>query len=267
MIVEQINARWWFRLNGLIRHAMVRNIPGFRQPKIVLTEYPKSGGTWLSQMIAEYLGLPNPKNRLPPRSPCVLHGHFLDVNRSNAIIVMWRDGRDVMVSHYYFHLFYRRLVLPSMSGALQKRLGIKDINDIQYNLPRFIEYCFTVRLPKSMTWTSFTETWKNQNGYIDTRYEALRKNPRRELTKILEYLSVHTIDDAKLDDCISKFSFENVTGRNTGEEDAYSFVRKGIVGDWKNKFTREAREVFDHYAGQTLVELGYEGDRSWVDSQ
>ena len=30
MIVERINARWWLRLNGLVRHAMVRNIPGFR---------------------------------------------------------------------------------------------------------------------------------------------------------------------------------------------------------------------------------------------
>ena len=114
----------------------------------------------------------------------------------------------------------------------------------------------------NMTWTSFIETWKSRTGYVETSYEAMRENPRREMKKILQYLSVHEIDDKKLNSCISKFSFENGTGRKLGDEDAYSFVREGIVGDWKNKLTREAREVFDHYAGQSLIDLGYEVDRS-----
>ena len=265
MIVEQINARWWLKLNGLIRHAMVRNMPGFGPPKIVLTEHPKSGGNWVSQMLAEYLEIPNPHNRLPPRCRCIVHGHFLHVAEANNTIVMWRDGRDVIVSHYYYHLFHRRTTMPGWAEAQQKRLGIEDVQDVQRYLPRFIEYCFTDGPPRRMSWRSFAETWKSRTGYVETSYEDMQKNPRQELKKILDYLSVHAIDDAKLSSCISKFSFENVTGRKPGEEDAYSFVRKGIVGDWKNKFTREAREVFDHYAGQTLIDLGYEADRSWVD--
>ena len=265
MITEQINARWWRKLNGLIRHAMVRNMPGFGPPKIVLAEHPKSGGTWVSQMVAEYLGIPNPRDRLPPRRRCVVHGHFLYVASANDTIVMWRDGRDVMVSSYYYHMFHRQTVMPGWATAQQKRLGIKDAHDVQYYLPRFIDYCFTDGPPRNMSWTSFVETWRNRTGYVETKYEAMRENPIREMKKILQYLSVHTIDDAKLDSCISKFSFENVTGRKPGEENAYCFVRKGIVGDWKNKFTREAREVFEHHAGQALIDLGYEADRSWVD--
>ena len=265
MIVEQINARWWFKLNGLIRYAMARNIPGFGPPKIVLTEHPKSGGNWVSQMLAEYLEIPNPRNRLPPRCRCIVHGHFLHVAEANKTIVMWRDGRDVIVSHYYYHLFHRRTIMPGWAEAQQKRLGIKDARDVQRYLPRFIEYCFTDGPPRHMSWKSFAETWKSRTGYVETSYEAMQQNPGHELKKILDYLQVHYIDDAKLNSCISKFSFENVTGRKSGEEDAYSFVRKGIVGDWKNKFTRESREVFDQYAGQTLIDLGYEADRSWVE--
>ena len=41
-------------------------------------------------------------------------------------------------------------------------------------------------------------------------------------------------------------------------------MRKGIVGDWKNYFNKEAREIFNHYAGDQLIKLGYEKDRSWV---
>ena len=266
MIVERINARWWFKLNGLIRHAMVRNIPGFGPPKIVLTEHPKSGGNWVCQMLAEYLGIPHARYRLPPRRRCIVHGHYLYVASTNDTIVMWRDGRDVIVSHYYYHLFHRRTTMPGWAEAQQKRLGIEDARDVQRYLPRFIEYSFTDGPPRNMSWKSFAETWKSQTGHVETSYEAMQENPGQELKKILYHLSVSTIDDAKLNSCISKFSFENVTGRKPGEEDAYSFVRKGVVGDWKNKFTREAREVFDHYAGQVLIELGYETDHSWVDS-
>ena len=265
MIVEHINARWWLRLNGLIRHAMVRNVPGFGPPKIVLTEHPKSGGNWVCQMLAEYLGIPHTRNRLPPRRRCIVHGHYLYVASANETIVMWRDGRDVIVSHYYYHLFHRRTTMPEWAETIQERLEIKDARDVQRYLPRFIDYCFADGPPRNMSWTSFVETWKNRTGYVETKYEAMKENPKRELKKILQYLSVHKVDDAKLDSCISKFSFENVTGRKPGEENAYCFVRKGIVGDWKNKFTREAREVFDHHAGQALIELGYEADRSWVD--
>ncbi len=244
---------------------MVHNIPGFGPPKIVLTEHPKSGGTWVSQMVAEYMDMPNPRDHLPTRRRCILHGHYLYVDSANDTIVMWRDGRDVIVSHYYYHLFHRRTTMRGWAEEQQQRLGIKDPRDVQRYLPRYIEYCFTDGPPLHMTWTSFIETWKNRTGCVKTSYEAMRENPRREMKKILQYISEQKIDDEKLVSCISKFSFENVTGRKPGEENAHCFVRKGIVGDWKNHFTREAREVFDHYAGHALIDLGYETDHSWVD--
>ena len=92
MLVERIDARWRRKLNSVVTQAMVHDIPGFGPPKIVLTEHPKSGGTWVCRMIAEYLDIPFPRNRLPPRCRCILHGHYLHV-AANDTIVMWRDGR------------------------------------------------------------------------------------------------------------------------------------------------------------------------------
>ena len=249
----------------LVKRAMVHNVRGFGPPKIVLTEHPKSGGTWVSRMLADYLGMPDPRNRLPPRRRSVLHGHFLYVAAPHDTIVLWRDGRDVVVSHYYYHLFLRRKVMPGWAEQMERRLDIADPRDIERYLPRYIEYCFTDGPPFNMTWTSFAETWRHRTGCVKTSYEAMREAPTREMKKLLDYLSVPEIDHVKLDACIAKFSFENVTGRQPGDENAWCFARKGIVGDWKNRFTREAREVFDHYAGQTLIDLGYEADHSWVD--
>lgn len=61
-------------------------------------------------------------------------------------------------------------------------------------------------------------------------------------------------------------SFAQQTGRNPGEESKSSFLRKGIAGDWRNHFTPEAAEIFDHYCGDALIATGYEPDRSWIDS-
>ena len=277
MIIEQINARWWFALNGLIRRAMVRGAPGFGPPKIVLTEYPKSGGTWITQMLAAYLGVPNPRNRLPPRRRCVVHGHFMDVAGANDTVVVWRDGRDVMVSYYYYALQERPTIRSGWVRMHRRRIGmddVRDVRDVHRYLPRFIEYCFTSGLPRGMSWASFAEVWKSRTDCVETSYEAMTADPKREMTRLLGAVTHPArrpqrparrcgidppgalVDDARLDACIAAFSFEKVTGRKRGDEDTESFVRKGIVGDWKSKFSREAREVFDHYAGRTLTGPG-----------
>lgn len=270
MIANQINARWWFTLNGGLRYAMVQGTPGFGPPKVVLTEYPKSGGTWITQMLAAYLDIPAPRNRLPLRGRCLLHGHYLHVADTNDTVVVWRDGRDVMVSYYYYILYAKA---SSLAQTYRQNLGIHDVSDVERYLPRFIEYCFTKGLPRGawfatgiISWTSFADCWKSRAGYAETSYEAMSRNPHGEMARLLQTLSEQPINAARLDACITRFSFENRTGRRRGEEDVNSFLRKGIVGDWKNRFTREAREVFAHYGGQTLIDLGYERDQSWIDN-
>jgi hypothetical protein len=51
-------------------------------------------------------------------------------------------------------------------------------------------------------------------------------------------------------------------GRRRGQE-AASFFRKGIAGDWKNVFTEQDKRVFKAAAGDLLVELGYEENNDW----
>jgi len=63
---------------------------------------------------------------------------------------------------------------------------------------------------------------------------------------------------------VERFDFARKAGRPAGVEEPTAFLRKGIAGDWQSRFSREAGEVFDHHAGLTLIEAGYEPDRSWV---
>ena len=64
---------------------------------------------------------------------------------------------------------------------------------------------------------------------------------------------------------VEDYSFAKTSGRKPNTEDKSSFLRKGIAGDWKNHFTREAAEVFDRYCGDALIAAGYEPDRTWIE--
>ena len=57
--------------------------------------------------------------------------------------------------------------------------------------------------------------------------------------------------------CTESASFEKMSGRRPGQEDATSHLRKGVVGDWREHFDDEISFRFESIAGYLLTELGY----------
>jgi hypothetical protein len=99
--------------------------------------------------------------------------------------------------------------------------------------------------------------------YAEVRYEDLLERPHEEVWRLLEFLGADASDEVVMR-CVEKASFEKLSGgRKRGEEDAASFFRKGVAGDWKHVFTEKDRRVFKEEAGELLVELGYERDGEW----
>ena len=263
MIIQQRDANWWFKLNGAARRAITKGvINSFARP-VVLTEYPKSGGTWLSQMLSVALDVPYPRNRLPYISSQIIHGCYLDVNKSIDTIVVWRDGRDTMVSFYYHLMFEKSITSGRFNRKVTQELGVTDPHNIMEKMPAFIEWAFQGGYP-GYSWSDFVNTWKDRSGIVETSYEAVSEDPLRELKRVLTHFGHTEFTEAQLKKIVDDFSFENQAQRKRGEEDVNSFIRKGIVGDWKNVFNNEACEIFDHYAGKELIKLGYEADRDWV---
>lgn len=263
MIIEQRDTNWWFKLNGATRYAIARGaFNSFAKP-VVLTEYPKSGGTWMSQMLSATLEIPYPRNRLPLLSSQIIHGCYLDVNKSIDTVVMWRDGRDTMVSFYYHLMFDKPNTSARFSQRVKAELNIKNVDDVEHNLPAFIRWAFEGGYPR-YSWADFVNTWKDREGIVTTSYEKVTEDPMRELKRVMIHFGHTQFGDDRLQQIVDDFSFEKQSSRKRGEEDVKSFIRKGIVGDWKNAFNKEAREVFDSYAGSELIELGYETDRDWI---
>lgn len=255
MVVNRIDAAWWHKLNGGLRYGLSHSFGLSRMP--IVNEYPKSGGTWLATMLAEATGLPFPRDRLPMLRPSILHGHLLKRPGMRRTVILWRDGRDIMVSWY----FHRMLETPHTSAEARRRihkaLGVADPADVVRNLPRFIEYCMTKPDVVKFSWPRFAQDWTDEPSALHTRYEDLLTKPAEELTRICQFWGYDVPPAERLQDIVQRNSFAARAKRQAGVEDPKSFLRKGIAGDWKTKFSPEALQVFNHYAGDALKRLGY----------
>jgi hypothetical protein len=255
-------SRIYARENELIRAGMVHLLSGV-VPLYVVNEFPKSGGTWVGQMLGRALGVPFPRNRLPVLRRSIMHGHYLNPWGMKNVVVPWRDGRDVMVSWYHQQLIEHQWNRAQVARS-RGELPLEDYEDVRKNLPAFIEYAFTRPHSPPFSWADFVRRWHGREGTVNVRYEDLRRDTPNELRRIVRELTGEKLSPQRASAIAEEFSFERQSGRRAGEEDRGSFLRKGVVGDWRRRFGPEARQVFDRYAGEELILLGYERDRSWV---
>ncbi len=88
-------------------------------------------------------------------------------------------------------------------------------------------------------------------------YEALKQDAEGTLEEIFRFLEVDPSADV-VARCRDAGSFETLSGgRKPGEEDTRSFLRKGVVGDWRNHLDEATLEAFERIAGPLMTELGY----------
>jgi len=132
-------------------------------------------------------------------------------------------------------------------------------------LPAFIESW--VRLPFAcpVNWPEHIDQWLGRPGVTPLRYEYLLQDCEDALSQALRE---HLGEEPDLDRvrwATEKFSFSRMSGRKPGQENRRSLFRKGVAGDWRNHFTREAAQVFEHYCGDTLRRLGYTQDKNWFE--
>lgn len=264
--------------SGLLRRfgtrstQLIATLWGDRFPFYYVSEYPRSGGTWLAGMLAAYLNLPLPQQPLVPifRS-AVLHNHWGYSRRLNRVFYLHRDGRDVCTSMYFFSLRALAHENTAMRNYYRAKLpqAIAENwrpEESRQHMARFVEVWATNPMGCRIGWKEHVEQWTlNRNQVVNVSYEELRGDCASTLTRIICRHVPGDVDPSRIADVVEQFSFAKLTGRKPGMTDASSFMRKGIVGDWQNHFDRDAAEAFDRYAGDLLIRLGYENNRDWID--
>jgi len=181
-----------------------------------------------------------------------LRDHFPD----SKIVNLVRDGRDVVTSGAFDWLERRDKKLPAYRYFIEREPELK--------LERFFDDEFLQDW--ALHWKECqTSIEQLAQPPLQIRYEAMIENQASELSRLFNYLDVK-YDDKTCQRCAERVTFKKTTGRQAGDADATAKARRGVAGDWQNFFTKRDGEILAKSAGQTLVDLGYETDRSWIDS-
>jgi len=233
-----------------------------------VVEFPKCGGSWISNMIRSYVGSRfNDGNRLIGRDE-VIQKHVryrLDLVRP---VVVVRDPRDMFVSAYYHETSFtereKSLLIERYFQKDPQRSAAEDFAEyleaklLHVTHPRFF-------------YSQFLDTWLGRPNVCVVRYEDFIEDAEAQLIRVVRFMG-RSIDLQRIRSSVSENSFENTTRRLYGSErptgvaDNTRFVRKGIVGDWKNHFNAKSCELIEKFEGSSLRRLGYEKDASWVDA-
>jgi len=231
--------------------------------RIVVAEYPKSGGSWLCNLLGELLHVPTRDIYVDANNPaphivihpwykggtgfgltpsCVIKSHEKPGSRlhdfEHATVHLLRDGRDVIVSRFCF----------------EKEFCVLNGFNEKFDIP------FNVFLTKTvLEWVDYVYSWQGKHQ-ASCRYEKLIEDPVRTLENLGHQLGFDFSQDA-IESALEKHSKENMRASLSFFKG--DFVRKGIVGDWRNLFDSTSKYIFKKHAGNLLMELGYEKDLNW----
>jgi len=261
--------------------AIYKNVKGYIDYKKFNNDYPqniifiagfaKSGSTWISNMFAELEGFdqyvltrwqtryaiswddfittdlyPGCFQEFDKRL-AVIKGHTKGKKKNRKILqdlnmkyfVTVRDPRDKLISSYY----YIKNNSAHWDFKKSKKLSLGEF--ISYKL-KSGEYEEQV--------IEWLRSWKNisDRNLMILKYEDALNITTEFLMKSFNHLEIN-IPYEKAEQIAIKHSFQNLTGRQRGEEDLSAFKRKGISGEWKEIFTEEHRNLFSEI-GEDVIE-------------
>ncbi len=239
-------------------------------PLVFVVGYPKSGNTWVAQLVSHCLELPYPRlSLLPIGFSAVVMGHKRVWRSYPRGVYVVRDGRDAITAQFFFQLSKIPEGDHPRLTALQRRSFPKLVNkaDLRGLFDDFVARQLVNPIAAHANWARHVRSYfevENPNMSL-VRYEDLHTDGEATVARIVAELSGEPADLDRAREAIKRFTFGKQSTRR-GNLASTAYLRKGQAGDWINHFTPTAAELFDRACGDMLIKMGYERDHSWVES-
>ncbi|XP_077145628.1 amine sulfotransferase-like [Ranitomeya variabilis] len=246
-----------------------------RDGDVFLITFPKSGTVWTQQILslifneghrnrteqiqtidrvpwleynlnnADYNSRPSPR-LFTTHLPYYLMPKDLKL-KMGKIIYVSRNPKDVLTS--YYHVYKMN---PSLESAIDWEI--------------FIDLFISGKVA-SGSWFDHVSDWYQRKEDFDIlflTYEDMIKDLRSAVLKICKYVGIN-LDDEAIDIVVEKASFKNMIqdplanytflSNELLDKNKGSFLRKGIVGDWKTIMTVAQSEMFDKVYKEKMGDL------------
>lgn len=231
-----------------------------RQDDTFLVSYPRSGNTWMRFMIANILlsgehVTPEDVNKVVPdihkatpeicslNSPRIIKTHKAEFECYPKWIYVVRDGRDAMVSFYYYSLANKRF-----SGTFTEFLSSRR--------PRiFNQWTWAEHVQTALEWME-----KGPEKGLLLRYEDMVEDPETELEKAVKFAGIAATSNAiaRAVDSTRFSKLQQQEAQNGAVSDRNQrFFRRGGVGEWRQLFSDKDLGSFEAGAKDVLERLRY----------
>ena len=168
--------------------------------------------------------------------------------KNSPTIYVHRDGRDVMVSlYYYMQSFSETVRNQSFARFLRAESALAGL-DSGFSRPGF--------------WAHHVESWLNKDNLLAVSYSDIETNYAATVRRMAEFLEVslrpalqpvsalgRQDDESKIEGMLGRLGLRLRRGERP---------RIGRSGDWRSLFDKRDREFFMEEAGDMMRRLGYE---------
>jgi len=267
---------------------------------------PKSGSTWLQNMISAHpLVSTTVELTLFNRyiHPLVESWNF---EQNNIEKGLWYQGLPFILSEDEFYDFLKELLIkaykkvylknPKATHIVDKHPGYSFHTDIiNMLLPgaRFIHIIRDGRDVISSMIAAYknigygtsnieysTKAWKEhyssarkakklKNRYIEIKYEDLQKDSFKTLLRVFEFCKLKT-NNKQLKTIIANHEFKKMKSKRQHTDKQVkthkAFYRKGKTGSWREDLSVSQRYIFHLYGDKLLIDLEYASQNWWYNN-
>jgi len=209
----------------------------FIEDEIYIFGHRRSGNHFLAELLIRNFGIQFNQNKHKS------HSLVFDVSTiPNNSLYLVRDGRDVLVSCYYWWKSTKGAGPAYQDKTFSDYLHGLSVDELLYYDLNYHDV--ELWLDPIMYWVKHVTGWLNFIDELDillVKYEDLKLDLGRVMNEIESKLRLNKL----------KPNYIGV-GSLVGHA-----PRKGIIGDWKNHFNDADLNLFFDKAGEVMERLGY----------
>jgi Sulfotransferase family len=251
--------------------------------------------SWLKSWQLQLASSLEPGHRARGLPTVLTEEQFLNIIRGvldkvYGTVLEHKPGATVVLDKNPYHSYHVAQALRLLPQAGLIHL-IRDGRDVACSLMRAAErkwgrgWAPTHVDGAAALWRNMVETVRAGAGdrYVEVRYEELcAGDPPQALVRLYGFCGIDA-DEALARAALDRFDLDRLRSTPAAEQpssivwageavaslggppaEPEGFVGGGGAGGWAERFSPYDRWLFDRVAGDLLLDLGYEPDRSWV---